>query len=68
MEVLVGVVVAVIVGDGVTVTVGVIVAVGVGVGVAVGVANRSTIPEGAKRNWNTVAMTTARGKMIIFRY
>ena len=68
MGVLVGVVVAVIVGVGVSVTVGVSVAVGVEVGVAVGVVIRSTTPKGTKRNWNTVAMTTARGKMIIFRY
>ena len=60
----VGVGVAVIVGDGVTVTVGVSVAVGVEVGVVI----RSTTPKGAKRSWNTVAMTTAKGKMIILRY
>jgi hypothetical protein len=53
---------------GVAVIVGVRVAVGVGVAVAVGVASRSTTPGGTKRNWSTVAMTTARGKMMIFRY
>jgi hypothetical protein len=68
MGVLVGVWVAVIVGDGVNVAVGVTVAVGVGVGVAVGVAISSTTSRGTNRNWNTVAMTTARGKMTIFRY
>lgn len=60
--------VAVEVGVGVTVIVGVTVAVGVGVAVAVGVAINSITSMGAKRNWNTVAMATARGKTAIFRY
>jgi len=66
----VAVAVGVGVGVGVAVAVGIRVAVRVGVevGVAVGVVIRSTTPRGTKRNWNTVAMTTARGKMIIFRY
>ena len=62
--------VGVAVGVGVRVTVGggVRVAVGVRVTVAVGVASRSTPPGETNRNWNTVAMTTARGKKTIFRY
>ncbi len=59
--------VEVAVGVRVRVGVGVRVAVGVGVAVAVGVASRSTTPGETKDNCNTVAMTTARGKMIIFR-
>jgi len=66
--VLVGVRVTVEVGVGVTVRVGVAVAVGVRVGVAVGAVRRCTTPGGTRGNWSTVAMTTARGKMIIFRY
>ena len=53
---------------GIGVAVGVRVAVGVGVTVAAGVDINSTISGETKRNWSTVAMTTARGKMIIFRY
>jgi len=62
--------VGVFVGVRVAVEVGVAVgvAVRVGVTVAVGVAVGSTTPRGAKRNWSTAATTTARGKMIIFRY
>ena len=68
VEVGVGVRVAVEVGVGVTVRVGVAVAIGVRVGVAVGVVKRCTTPGDTKGNWNTVEMTTARGKTIIFRY
>jgi hypothetical protein len=66
--VLVGVGVAVVAGGEVKVTVGVSVAVGVGLGVAVGVVIRSTTPRGAKRNWNTVTMATASGRIAILRY
>ncbi|MBM4466910.1 MAG: hypothetical protein FJ014_15390 [Chloroflexi bacterium] len=59
--------VAVRVGVGVTVAVGVAVRVGVGVTVAVGVVVGPTTPGEANRNWNTVTMTTARGRIAIFR-
>jgi len=64
----VGVKVAVEVEVAVGVGVRVAVAVGVRVGVAVGGARRCTTPGDTRGNWNTVAMTTARGKTIIFRY
>jgi hypothetical protein len=44
------------------------VVVGVGVAVAVGVASRFTAPGETKGNCSTVAIATARGKTIIFRY
>jgi hypothetical protein len=68
VEVGVGVAAEVAVRVGVAVIVGGRVAVGVGVAVAVEVASRSTTPGETKGNWSTVAMTTARGKTIIFRY
>jgi hypothetical protein len=64
----VGVGVAVGVSVGVAVGVSVGVAVGVSVGVAVGVVSKSTAPGETEGNWSMVAMTTARGKIIVFRY
>lgn len=63
-----GVLVGVNVTVGVRVAVRVGVRVAVGVTVAVGVAVGPTTPGEANRNWSTVAITTARGKMVIFRY